>query len=208
MKIEMTNLGSKIQHDILGGIVIPLPITLISTVGTDGINAAPFSLVMPVSWDPPVLGVSTGLSKGQKKHTVRNIEETGDCVVNIMDEKYIRPTVRAAANYPSNVNEIERVGLTSLPANRVKSPLITEAQVSIECKLVNEITLNQGENQRTILFIEALLAHIKDELLAGDKIDPTKMQVIGRAGQDTYCRTTDVFRLTVSKASAHLGKAP
>ncbi|MBI4286064.1 MAG: flavin reductase family protein [Chloroflexi bacterium] len=206
MKIELAGYSTGRQHEILGGMITPLPIALISTVGKDGPNAAPFSLVMPVSWEPPILAVCFGLKKGRKKRTVRNIEETGDFVVNIMGEKYIRPTIRASANYPDSVNKIEKVGLSTGPAVRVKSPIIKEATISIECKLVNEMFLNEGERLRTILFGECLLAHIPDELWVNDRIDPTKVGAIGRISENAYCRTTDVFRLTLAGAAAQTAK--
>lgn len=204
MKIEIGKYDTRKQHDVLGGIITPLPIALISTVGKEGYNAAPFSLVMPVSWQPPILCVAFGLKKGGvKKHTVRNIEYSGDFVVNIMDERYIKPTIRASANYPSNVDEIQKVGLTAIKADRVKSPLIAEAQVSLECRLLKEMTLNEGQKLRTIIFGEVLLAHVKDELWnkKEEKIDTAKLGAIGRAADDLYCRTHDVFRLTVAASA-------
>ena len=115
MKIEMANLNSRELHELLGKMIVPPPIALISTVGEDGIyNAAPFSLVFPVCWKPPIICASFGLHQGQKKDTVRNIEFSGDFVINIMDETLIRPTIQASANYPAGVDEIKEVGLTPI----------------------------------------------------------------------------------------------
>ena len=199
MKIEMANLDRQEIHELLGSAIAPLPITLISTVGEDGIyNAAPFSLIAPVSWKPPVICVSFGLRRGQKKDTLRNIEFSQDFVVNIMDETLIKPTIQASADYPSSVDEIKEVGLTAIAAEKVKSPRVAEAQVSLECRLVQGLELGEGQNLRGIVFGEVVLAHVKDELLVAGKLDPSKFGAVGRIGDRIYCRTKDTFEVRIS----------
>jgi len=84
MKIEMTTLNGRQTHDLFVGAISPLPIALISTIGEDGIyNAAPFSLVFPISWKPPLICVSIGAKGGQIKDTVKNIDYSRDFVINI-----------------------------------------------------------------------------------------------------------------------------
>ena len=66
MKVDTVNVDERQMHSLLGSVIVPLPIAFISTVGEDGIyNAAPYSLVFPVSWKPPIFCVSFGLKLGQ-----------------------------------------------------------------------------------------------------------------------------------------------
>ena len=107
MKIDVTNLDVRQTHDLLTSAIAPLPIALISTVGEDGVyNAAPYSLVIPISWKPPLIIVSIGSKNGEKKDTLKNIEFSKDFVINIMSEDSIKPTIKTAGNYPSNVDEL------------------------------------------------------------------------------------------------------
>lgn len=199
MQIEMANLEREEIHELLGSIIVPLPVALISTIGEDGIyNAAPFSLVIPVCWKPPIVCASFGLRKGQKKDTLRNIEFSQDFVVNIVDETFIKPTIQASTDYPSSVDEIKEVGFTAISADKVKSPRIAEAQISLECRLVKRLELGEGQNLRGIVFGEVVLAHIKDELWAAGKIQPSGLRAVGRLGSGVYCRTSDIFEMTVS----------
>jgi len=199
MQIEMVNLEREEIHELLGGIIVPLPVALISTVAKDGIyNAAPFSLVTPVCWKPPIVCVSFGLRQGQKKDTLRNIEFSEDFVINIMDETFIKPIVQASADYPSSVDEIKEVGLTAIAADKVKSPRIAESQISLECRLVKRLELGEGQNLRGVVFGEVVLAHIKDELWATGKIQPSKLRAVGRLGSGIYCRTSDIFEVKPS----------
>lgn len=196
MKIEMASLEQQELHSLMGSAIAPLPVALISTIGEDGIyNAAPFSLVMPVSWKPPIVCASFGMRQGEKKDTLRNIDFSRDFVVNIMDETLIEPTIQAKADYPSNVDEIKEVGLTAVAADRVKSPLIAEAQVSLECKLVRSMAFGEGKGLRGIVFGEVVVAHIKDELWVDGKIEPSLLKAVGRLAEGIYCRTGDIFEM-------------
>ncbi len=199
MKIETANLDAGGARDLVGGSIVPLSVALISTIGEDGVyNAAPFTLVVPVCWKPPIICVSFGLRQGQKKDTLRNIEFSQDFVVNIMDETLIKPTIQTSANYPSDVDEIKEVGLTAIAADKVKSPRVAEAQVSLECRLVRSLELGEGQNLRGIIFGEVVLAHVKDELLVAGKLDPSKFGAVGRIGDGIYCRTNDIFEVRIS----------
>lgn len=203
MKIETAELDTQEIHELLGRAIAPLPVALVSTVGEDGTyNAAPFSLVVPVSWKPPVVMVSFGRRRGEKKDTVRNIEFSRDFVINMMDETWIKPTIQTSADYPRGVDEMKEVGLTALPADKVKSPLVAEAQVSLECRLIHELQLGTEQNPRNIIFGEVLLAHVKDEVWVDGKIEPSRFKAVGRIGSGIYCRTADTFRLIVSPPQA------
>lgn len=199
MKIEMGNLNGRQVHDLLTSAISPLPIALISTVGESGIyNAAPFSLTIPISWKPPIICVSFGLRKGQKKDTLRNIEFSKDFVINIMDETLIKPTIQTSADYPSTVDEIKEVGLTALAADKVKAPRIAESQVSLECRLVQKLEFGEGEDLRTVVFGEVVLVHVKDGVWVGDRIEPSTLKAVGRLGNGIYCRTGDIIRMKIS----------
>ena len=176
MKIEIANLDNRQMHTLLGSAIVPLPIALISTVGEDGIyNAAPFSLVVPVSWKPPIICVSFGLRQGQKKDTLRNIEFSEDFVVNIMDENLIKPTIQTSANYPSDVDEIKQVGFTAIASDEVKSPRVAESQVSLECRLVQRVEFGGGQNLRVVIFGEVVVMHVQDEVWVAGKIEPSRL---------------------------------
>jgi len=200
MKVEMANLDGERIHDLLGSSITPLPVFLISTVGEDGIhNAAPFSLITPVCWKPPIICASFGLRQGQKKDTTRNIEFSKDFVVNLMDETLIKPTFQAAVDYPSSVDEIKEVGLTAIPADKVKSPRIAESQISLECRLVQSLELGEGENFRSVIFGEVVLMHVRDELWAADRIQVSQLRAVGRLGLEWFCKTGEIFEMRPPK---------
>jgi len=207
MKINLADIDRSEIHNLLSGAIAPLPITIISTVAEDGVyNAAPFSFVTPVSVKPPIICVSISVfygkaypqRVGQRKDTLVNIENTGDFVANIMDESLIKPAVQTSATYPAGVDEMQQVGLTAVGADKVKSPRIAEAQVSLECRLVQKLALGEGLDSRGVIFGEVILAHIKDELWADGRVDPNKLKAVGRMGNRFYCRTNQIFEVEVT----------
>ncbi len=195
MKIDPETLKARQVHDLLTGAISPLPIALISTVGENGVNnAAPYSLTVPVSWKPPMVCVSIGFKKGEKKHTLRNLQFTRDFVINIMDEGYLKPTLRTSADHPVTVDKIKEVGLTAIASDKVKAPRIAEAQISIECRLVQELQFGKGDDLRSVVFGEVILVHVKDPVWVNGQIEPTLLRAVGRLGNGLYCRTGGVLK--------------
>lgn len=204
MKLETRNLGRQELHELIGSAIAPLPIVFISTIGPDGsYNAAPFSFAAPVCSKPPIICVSIGLRLGQKKDTLKNIEFSNDFVVNVVDESIIKQTVQASADYPYGVDEIKETGLTAIKSEKVKSPRIAEAKVSLECKLTQKLELleeyKDGTGLRGIIFGEIVLAHIKDEVWVDNKIDPRRLRAIGRLGSNLYCKPGEIFEMKPPK---------
>jgi flavin reductase (DIM6/NTAB) family NADH-FMN oxidoreductase RutF len=204
MKVETENLGRQELHELLGTAIAPLPIVFISTIGPDGTyNAAPFSFATPVCSKPPIICVSIGLRLGQKKDTLKNIESSHDFVINVVDQSIIKQVVQASADYPYGVDEIKETRLTAIKGEKVKSPRIAEAKVSLECQLVLKLELieeyKDGTGLRGIVFGEVVLAHIKDEVCVDGKIDPHRLKAIGRLGSNLYCGPEEVFEMKASK---------
>jgi flavin reductase (DIM6/NTAB) family NADH-FMN oxidoreductase RutF len=188
---------------LIRNVIAPLPILFISTIGPDGAyNVAPFSFAAPVCSKPPIICFSIGLRRGQKKDTLRNIEFSCDFVINTVDESIIRQVVQAAAEYPYGIDEIKAIGFTATKGEKVKSPRVAEAKISLECRLVQKLELiEKDENApglRGIVFGEVVLAHIKDEVLVDGKIDPRCLKSVMLVGSNLYCKTGGIFEMKAS----------
>ena len=113
-------------------VLAPRPAVLISTVDGKGkVNAAPFSFVMPVSMNPPLLAFSAG----HDRDTLANIMETGEFVVNIPPEEILDKLWICSKGFPRGVNELGEAGLTAKESERVKPPHVEECIAWLECKL-------------------------------------------------------------------------
>lgn len=130
------------------GQVIPRPIAWISTLSEQGIaNCAPFSFFNAICEDPPlcVVSFSLRLSDGERKHTLKNIERTGEFVVNLVDEATANAMHASGHEYPEEESEFEKAGLTPAPSLLVSHPRIGEAAASFECKVERHIELGRDE---------------------------------------------------------------
>ena len=122
---------------VLTGVVVPRPIAFVSTMSPDGVvNLAPYSFFNAVSYDPPTIVFSSSRRAGYKsKDTLRNIEETGEFVVNIVVDPIAEAMNKTSAEFPEDVDEFEIAGLTQAPSETVKAPRVAESPVNMECKL-------------------------------------------------------------------------
>ena len=101
------------NYKLLIGSIIPRPIAFVTTISKDGIlNGAPFSYFNIVSSNPPMISLSIGRAGGRQKDTARNIIESKEFVVHIVDEQNVEQINQTAANLPPHQSEIELAGLT------------------------------------------------------------------------------------------------
>lgn len=193
------------EHDIrdvyklLIGSVVPRPIGFISSVSRDGMrNLAPFSFFNAVCQNPPVVVFSTGLREGveMRKDTLRNVQETGEFVVNIVSEDFAEAMNATSGDYPYGVDEFEISGLTPISSELVKPPRVAESRVQMECRVQQTVLVSERPGGAWLVIGEVVCFHVDDSIVTNYRIDPDKLRAIGRMGGNTYARTADRFDLT------------
>jgi len=183
------------------GSIVPRPIAFVSTVNKAGRrNLAPFSFFTVASVDPPVVCFSPLIrGDGEKKDTLKNIEETGEFVLNIVSESFVEGLNKSAAEVDSDVDEFVLGGLTPVPSDLVKPPRVKEAKIHFECKLRDIIRFGDKIFAGNLVLGDILLIDVDESVITevgGLKlIDPYKLQSLGRMAGAAYARTTDLFDL-------------
>ncbi|OIR00425.1 flavin reductase like domain protein [mine drainage metagenome] len=191
MQIDPSSNSKADNYKLLTNLVIPRPIAWVSSLGPSGvINLAPFSFFNAVGSDPVYLIVSIGHNDdGTAKDTARNIQASGEFVVNLVTEDLFDAMNISAADFPPELSELEAAQLHAAPSVRIKAPRVAEAQVSLECKLFSAQPL--GAN--TLFIGEVVMFHVADQLL-GPRLHIENFSPIGRLGSPSvYCRTVDRF---------------
>src|ERR671927_1058519 len=173
MHFDLTQIPATDAYKLLVSTVVPRPIALATTVDLAGqVNAAPFSFFNAVSSIPPVvvLGISPGDSAGDGwKDTERNIRETGEFVVNLVDEAIAERMNICAVNFPNTVGELEHADLHPVASIGGRPPRIAESPVSFECKRITGLSLGP---RSTLEVGRVIHMHIRDDL-----VDPERCYV-------------------------------
>jgi flavin reductase (DIM6/NTAB) family NADH-FMN oxidoreductase RutF len=197
MHFDLGKMPAQDGYKLLISTVVPRPIALATTVDGKGhVNAAPFSFFNAVSSDPPVvvLGINgTGPEGNGYKNTEDNIRETGEFVVNLVDEALAERMNICAVDFPTEVGELEPAKLTAVASVGVKPPRIAESPVSFECKRITGLSL--GGNS-TMEVGRVIHIHIRDDLMDMEKlyVKTEQAKLIGRMhGRGWYTRTSELF---------------
>ena len=185
-------------YKLMVGSILPRPIAFVSTVDADGIrNLAPFSFFTAVCSNPPTIVFCPAVrsfTAGQKD-TLRNVVATGEFVVNIVSEDIVGQMNQTAAEVPPEIDEFELSGLTPVASLVVTPPRVAESPVQMECKLRQVITINDQPGGGNIVIGEVVRFHVREDLFHDFRIDPGKLNAVGRMGGPTYSRTRDRFDL-------------
>jgi flavin reductase (DIM6/NTAB) family NADH-FMN oxidoreductase RutF len=196
-------LGAAQRHKLLSGLVVPRPIALVTTLGREGVvNAAPFSFFNVLGEEPPALVISIGhregdgVPAGSLKDTARNIVDTGEFVVHLVDEAITERMHGCSLRFPPEVSEVERVGFTTAPSHGVRPPRIVEAPVAMECTLLQRVPL--GNHDLYIGRIDWL--HVRDGLVEPDslRVRLEDYHAVGRLSGSRYVRIEDRFSIDVN----------
>src|SRR5262252_6918947 len=197
MHFDLEKMPTTDAYKLLVSTVVPRPIALATTVDRDRrVNAAPFSFFNAVSSVPPVvvLGISPGAASGDGyKDTERNIRDSGEFVVNLVDEALAERMNICAVDFPIGTGELDKADLTAASSVGVRPPRIVQSPVSFECRRITGVSLGP----RSMLEIGRVIhIHVRDDLVDPAKtyVHTEKMRLIGRMhGRGWYTRTTDLF---------------
>ena len=182
------------NYGLLTGLVVPRPIAWVSTKGADGsLNLAPFSYFAAAASHPPSLMVSVGQRGGGPKDTLRNLQETREMVVHLVDQELVDEMNLSSGDWAYGESEIEKAGLSTIESMSVVAPRIAEAKVAMECRVVELVPV--AETRYTVAIAHVLQFHMEESLLipGTKKPDPAKFQPVSRLGGSNYGMIGDMF---------------
>jgi flavin reductase (DIM6/NTAB) family NADH-FMN oxidoreductase RutF len=179
-------------HQYMISAIAPRPIAFVSTLDAAGNpNLAPYSFFNAFSSNPPIVIFSSNrrVRGNTTKDTLQNIEETGECVINMVNYAIVHPMALASVEYPADVNEFEKAGLTPLASDIVKPFRVAEAPVQMECKVNQVIKLGDKGGAGNLILCEVVRIHLHENILnEKGRIDPYKIDLVARMGRHYYCR--------------------
>jgi len=192
-RIDPNKTKTRDLHQYLLGAVAPRPIAFVSTVDKEGKqNLAPYSFFNCFSSNPPILVFSSNrrVLDNTTKDTLANIVETKEAVINVVSYNIVRQMAVSSIQFPTGTSEFEKSGLTPIPSELVKPPRVKESPVQMECKLEEIITLGEHGGAGHLIICSMVMMHIDEEVIVDDRIDPNKIDLMGRMGRAFYVRAS------------------
>ncbi len=182
--------------------VVPRPIGWISSISVDGIhNLAPYSQFQNLTFDPPyVMFAANQTTRGRRKDTVVNVEQTGEFVYNMATYDLRESVNRSAAEVPPEVDEFDLAGVTKAPSVRVKPFRVAESPVQFECLYHQTLRLPGHGLMGTVDMIigRVVLIHIRDEAIGQDgRLDLLKIRPLARLGYYDYTTVDSLFEMVI-----------
>ena len=197
-------------HPFLVGAVAPRPVAFASTVDAEGrVNLSPYSFFNAFSSNPPILVFSPAnrVRDNTQKHTLQNVREVPEVVINICNYALVEQMSLASTEYGKGVNEFTKAGLTELASELVRPPRVAEAPAAFECVVEQIIELGQNNGAGNLIICRVVRAHFRADILLPDAngIDPFKLDAVARLGGDWYCRASGASLFEVPKPNRHIG---
>ena len=184
-------------HGYLLSAVAPRPIAFASTIDADGNpNLSPFSFFNVFSANPPILIFSPArrVRDNTIKHTLENVEAIKEVVINVVNYEIVHQMSLTSTEYPENVNEFEKAGLTMLPSDEIKPFRVAESPVQFECKVNEIVHLGKEGGAGNLVICEVVKLHIADEVMNKDNtINQEALDLVARAGGSYYSRAKKGF---------------
>ena len=189
--------------------IAPRPICLASTIDKAGqVNLSPFSYFNLFSMNPPIciFSPSRRVRDNTTKHTLENLKEVPECVINIVNYSMVGQVSLSSCEYSKDVNEFTKAGFTQIPSDLVAPPRVAESPIQLECTVAQIIALGEKAGAGNLVLAEIKRIHIAESVLnANNKIDQAKLDLVARLGGDWYARINEQNLFEVTKPNTQLG---
>ncbi|HLI94083.1 MAG TPA: flavin reductase family protein [Puia sp.] len=210
MTVDLNKLGPAERQGFLNASVAPRPICFASTIDLSGqVNLSPFSFFNVFSTTPPVLifSPSRRVRDNSTKHTLHNVLEVPEVVINIVDFPMVQQVSLSSCDYPKEVSEFVKAGFTEEAATLVRPPMVKESKIRFECRVMEVKVLGDKGGSGNLVICEPLRMHVDDRVLdpATGRIDQSRIRLVARLGEDWYCAVGPDNLFRVEKPNTQLG---
>jgi flavin reductase (DIM6/NTAB) family NADH-FMN oxidoreductase RutF len=209
MTADLKDLTTIEKQHYLQHAIAPRPICFASSVDKAGnVNLSPFSFFNMFSSNPPVVVFSPSrrVRDNTIKHTLENVREVPEVVINIVDFDMVQQMSLASCEFPRGENEFIKAGFTAVPATLVKPPMVKESKINFECRVLEIKVLGEEGGAGNLVICEIIRLHIADELLdENKKVDQRRLHHVARLGGDWYCKVDESNLFQVEKPNVKVG---
>ncbi|MEH0552018.1 flavin reductase family protein [Streptomyces sp. B21-101] len=181
-------LGPGTFYRLLTAVVVPRPIAWVSTLAADGTaNLAPHSFFTVACTDPPIVQFT---SVG-RKDSLRNVEATGEFVVNLAPEELLGQINATATDFPAHEGEFDAVGIEREPSLRVRPPRVAASPVALECRLHSTVVIGDC----TLVLGEVVHAAVDEDVVVDGRPDIRRLRPLSRLGGNEWGTVGEIHDL-------------
>jgi len=189
-----------LPHNPFKALIAPRPIGWISSVDPAGVvNLAPYSYFNAVATDPPMVMFCPGgrAADGGLKDTRRNVEATGEFVVNVVPHALREAMNATSAEVGPGIDEFALAGLETLPSRRVRPPRVKGAPAHLECVYLQTVTLPPARDgtSNALVLGRVVAVHIDDSVIVDGRVDVRRFRPVARLGYMDYASVEEVFEM-------------
>lgn len=113
-----------------GNMLYPLPVVMVSLADRNGrYNIITIAWAGTVCTNPPMVSISVR----PERYSAPILKETGEFVINLTTRELAFATDYCGVKSGCDTDKFRDMGLTPLPGEKVKAPLIGESPVNLEC---------------------------------------------------------------------------
>ena len=114
--------------------MVPRPAVLVTCIDENGKpNIIAIAAVAPVSSDPPIFMIA--VRKERYSHEL--IEKSREFVINVPSIDLVEQTDFCGTTSGRTIDKFKETRLTAVPGSKVKTPIIKECPINIECRLLS-----------------------------------------------------------------------
>ncbi len=169
-----------------GNMLAPVPAVMVTCGDINGIyNVFTVAWTGTVNSDPPM----TYVSVRPQRYSHDIIAESGEFVINLTTEKLAKAADLCGVRSGRDCDKFRLAGLTPLPGEKVRCPIIAESPVSLECRVTETIRLGSHD-----MFLAEILCVRADSSL----MDAKGALRLEKAGLAAYCHG-DYYPLSQKK---------
>jgi flavin reductase (DIM6/NTAB) family NADH-FMN oxidoreductase RutF len=192
MIFDVSTLNNQEKYRLLNGGVTPRPIAWISTRSRDDINnLAPYSFFTVASCNPPVLLYTQVTQRsGIDKDTLKNIIETGECVVNIVNADLLEKKNLTSTSLAIDESEFDLADIESCASIKVLPWSVKDAPIRYECTLREVIPVSDLPTGGTVILLDVKYVYVRDDLYNNGNINQNLIDSVGKMGGDVFSFTT------------------
>jgi flavin reductase (DIM6/NTAB) family NADH-FMN oxidoreductase RutF len=195
MIFDIATLDSQNKYRLLNEGVTPRPIAWISTCSKDKVdNLAPYSFFTVASCNPPVLLYTQVTPRNlTDKDTLKNLNETGECVVNIVNSDLLEKMNMTSATIPRDESEFDLADVECCASHKVGPRSVKESPIRYECTLREVIPVSHLPTGGTVILLDVKYIYVRDDLYVNGNINQQSIDSVGKMGGDTFTLTSNTI---------------